>query len=128
MIDPTLRELISNSLFSVDNFEQVWLELNQLYDQLGFEDFWNDEDKIKEYKWITQQLRKYMASKKQEIMACNSLRDMADKVEELIEKQNEYGDNRAEIAYNFMRDHWLVQLHNILSNVAATEENPEEEE
>lgn len=127
MIDSNMKELMANALFTADDFEQIWMELNQLNEALKFEDYWDDEERIKEYKYVTQQLRKYMASKRNEVLEKTTLQDMVAYVEDLITKQREYGDTRQDILYNFMRDHWLVQLYNILSQMAAADETTEEE-
>lgn len=127
MIDPNTKELMANALFTADDFEQIWLELDQLHENLKLDEFWDSEEKIGEYKYVTQQLRKYMASKRNEVLEKNTLQDMVSYVEDLITKQREYGDTRQDILYNFMRDHWLVQLYNILSQMAAADETAEEE-
>ena len=128
MIDPNMKELMANALFTMNDFEQVWLEIDQLHGNLKLDGFLDSEEKIGEYKYITQQLRKYMASKRNEVLEKNTLQDMVAYVEDLISKQREYGDTRKDILYNFMRDHWLVQLYNVLSQMAAADENAEEDE
>ena len=128
VMDVATKNLMASSLFSADDFEQIWVELNQLHEMLGFTPYESDEAKISEYKYVTQQLRKYMASKKGAVIGCDSVQDMVACVEDLIDKQREYGNTRADILYNFMRDHWLVQLYNVLSRMAAIQENEEEDE
>ena len=127
MVDPQMKELMANALFRADDFEQVWLELDQLYDTLGFVDYWSDEEKISEYKWVTQQLTKYMGTKQDEILSCESLEDMVAKVESLIAKQREYGEDRKDILYYFMRDHWLYRWHSLLSQMAVADNEEEDE-
>lgn len=128
MVDQNLKELIANGLFAVADFEQAWYELNQLYSDLGFSDQLTDEQRIAEYKWITQQLRKYMGTKEQAVLSCDSIQDMAATVEDMISKQREYGDTRQEVAYNFVRDHWLASVHSVLSQMAVSEIDEEEDE
>lgn len=127
MIDQNTKELMANALFAVDDFEQVWYEVDQLHDALKLREYGDDAEKIAEYKYVTQQLRKYMASKKETVLGCDSLEDMVSAVEMLIMKQREYGDTRQDLLYNFMRDHWLMRVHNILSQMAASGVDEEDE-
>jgi len=128
MVDPGLKELMANGLFKADDFEQAWMELDQLVENLRLQDFRDDSEKIGEYKWIVQQLRKYMGTKQDEVLRCDTIDDMVAKVEDLISKQREYGDNRKEVLYNFMRDHWLYGLHSVLSQMAVADRDDEEED
>ena len=126
MVDDNIKTIMSDGLFSYDDFEQSWMDLNQLYGQLGFSDNLTDAERIKEYKYIHQQLKKFIGSKRGEVLACNSIVEMVNLVEQMILRQREYGDTRADIAYNFMRDHWLTGLYNVLSQMAVSEVEEDE--
>lgn len=91
----------------------MWFICKATYENLGFTDA-TDQQKIDEYKWIVQQLRKYMFSKQDPIIGCKDLDTMINAVDGLIADAAEYGDERKVIVYNFMRDHWLYELRNHL--------------
>lgn len=108
----------------------MWFICKATYENLGFNDA-TDQQKIDEYKWIVQQLRKYMFSKQEPIMSCKDLETMINEVDVLISKASEYGDERKVIVYNFMRDHWLFELRNYLVQLwqeASIADEPEEDE
>lgn len=126
MVDEKTKQLMTDGIFSVPDFEGIWMECKGLYENLGFRDNITDMEMISEFKYISQQLRKYIFSKQDEILSQNTYREMLEIVDNLIAKAKEYGDSRREIAYNFMRDHWLLSLHNILSMLMSNEENQEE--
>lgn len=128
MVSNDVKQIMSDGLFSYDDFEQAWADLNSMYEQLKFSDPLSDEQRIKEYKYVHQQLKKYIGSKRGEVLACDNVIDMVNVVEQMILKQREYGDTRADIVYNFMRDHWLTGLYNVLSQMAVSEVEDEEDE
>lgn len=118
-------------MFQARDFETMWYAIKDEYKDLGFVDPISDQTRIDEYTWITQQLRKYMFSKQDEIMGCDSLEDMVAMVDSLIGKAGEYGDERKKVVYNFMRDHWLYEVRNylvdLIVSVSVDEEETEDE-
>lgn len=114
-------------MFQARDFETMWYAIKDEYKDLGFVDPIDDQTRIDEYTWITQQLRKYMFSKQDEIMECDSLEDMVAKIDSLIGKAGEYGDERKKVVYNFMRDHWLYEVRNYLVDLIASVSVDEEE-
>lgn len=120
------KEIIINAFFQDNAFEQTWMEMKQQYEQLGFHDDITDEQMISEFKYIAQQLRKYKFSKQDQIVGKDTVEEMVAEIEALIGKAPEYGSTRPEIVYNFMRDHWLVGMLNILAQ--AIQMNDEEED
>lgn len=131
MVDETLKQQVL-LMFRARDFESMWFICKATYENLGFKDA-TDQQKIDEYKWIVQQLRKYMFSKQEPIMSCKDLEAMINEVDVLISKASEYGDERKVIVYNFMRDHWLFELRNYLvqlwqeASIADEYEEDEEE-
>lgn len=117
-------------MFQARDFETMWYAIMAEYKELGFTDDIPDHEMIEEYTWITQQLRKYMFSKQDEILGCDSLEDMVAMVDSLIGKAGEYGDERKKVVYNFMRDHWLYEVRNHLTGLIflASKENGDNEE
>lgn len=122
------KGLIINAFFQDDAFEQTWMEMKAEYEALGFNDEITDEEMISEFKYIAQQLRKYKFSKQDQIVGHDTLQEMADEVESLIGKAPEYGNTRPEIVYNFMRDHWLVNMYNSMAQaILSLDEEGEDE-
>ena len=93
----------------------MWFNVKQWYEALGFTDPLSDQQRIDEFKWIVQQLRKYMFSKQDVIVGHENLEGMVAEVDNLLSKAEEYGDERKKIVYNFMRDHWLYEIRNHLN-------------
>lgn len=120
------KNLVIDVFFRDEDFEQTWMECKQEYETLGFRDNIADDDMIAEFKYIAQQLRKYKFSKQNQVVNHDSAEEMLAEVERLIGSATEYGDTRSQIVYNFMRDHWLINMYNALQRVIAF--NPEEDE
>lgn len=116
MVNDQLKQGIM-LMFQARDFEGMWYAIKDEYHDLGFTDDLPDQVRIDEYKWITQQLRKYMFTKQDDIMKCDSVEAMVTMVDDLIGKAEEYGDERKKIVYNFMRDHWLYEVRNHLMNL-----------
>lgn len=131
MVDEALKQQVL-LMFRARDFESMWFICKATYENLGFKDA-TDQQKIDEYKWIVQQLRKFMFSKQDAIIGCKDLDTMIEAVDGLIADAAEYGDERKVIVYNFMRDHWLYELRNHLVQLwqesmmpSLTEEDEEE--
>lgn len=120
------KQIIEQAFFQDEAFEQTWIEMKQEYETLGFRDKLTDEELIAEFKYIAQQLRKYKFSKQDQILNHDTVEEMVAEIGELIGRAPEYGNSRKEIVYNFMRDHWLVNMHNTLYRAAMM--NDEEDE
>ena len=115
------KEIIINAFFQDDAFEQTWMDIKQEYEVLGFSDKLADQERIDEYKYIAQQLRKYKFSKQDQIVNHDTVEDMMKEIEGLIGGAAEYGDARKVIVYNFMRDHWLVNMYNTMAQAVLSE-------
>lgn len=124
---PDIHTLVQQAFFQDDSFEQTWMEIKQQYDILGFRDDISDQEMISEFKYIAQQLRKYKFTKQDQIIRHDTYIDMANEIESLIGKAAEYGDDRKEIVYNFMRDHWLIGMYNTLMRAADMEDEEDED-
>ena len=114
MVDQLLKDQIL-LMFRARDFEGMWFIIKNQYDELGFTDPMTDQQKIDEYKWIVQQLRKFMFTKQDDVLSCDSLESMVACVEKMIGNAEEYGDERKKVVYNFMRDHWLYELKDHLT-------------
>ena len=127
-MDPDVKKMIVDALFQDPGFEDTWVELKNEYEMLGFKDEISDVTMISEFKYIAQQLRKYKFSKQDQILKHDSFADMVKEVESLIAKADEYADDRKGIVYNFMRDHWLLEVYNTLARAVMFQEDEEEED
>ena len=112
-------------LFRAKDFESMWGEINSMYQYLGFQDKLTDEERIAEYQWINKQLRKYMFSKQDTILSKENNAARLAAVEGLISSATEYGNDRKVLVYNFLRDHWLYEVYNVLQVLATSEEEVE---
>ena len=121
------KDEIRQAFFQDPGFEQTWMDMKQEYETLGFRDKITDDEIIAEFKYIAQQLRKYKFSKQDQILSHDSIDEMIDEIRELIGKAPEYGDTRKEIVYNFLRDHWLINMHNALVQVIQMTDEEDED-
>lgn len=126
MAPVTAKELIIEAFFQDEAFEATWMEMKQEYETLGFRDEISDDMMISEFKYIAQQLRKYKFSKQDQIVMHDTIEDMAKEVGNLIGKAPEYGDSRKEIVYNFMRDHWLINMYNTMMRASQMMEEDDD--
>ena len=102
-------------LFRLPDFFEMWVVINDYYEnQLAFKDEISDSERIAEYKWITQQYRKYVSKQKDVIMGHDSYDEMSAEIEDMISKASEYGDSRKELVYNILRDTWLLSTYRMI--------------
>ena len=115
-------------MFRLPSFEAMWDICHTKYGQLCFSDRISDEERIAEYKWITQQFRKYVFSHQTPINKAfenGGVEGVLSQIEELMQSASEYGTDRKTLAYTFIRDNWLANLHQLFSYLAETEEEEE---
>ena len=128
MVDDATRQNVM-LMFRARDFESMWFSIKDIYDNLGFTDALTDQQRIDEYKWIVQQLRKYMFSKQDQVLSCDNVEGMINTIDSYIASAEEYGDERKKVVYNFMRDHWLYEVRNHLVGMLMDMElNVEEED
>jgi hypothetical protein len=120
---------VMSSLFQMTDFHSMFNIINSTYRELEFQDRLTDADRIAEYKYITQQLRKYISSHHDPIMTCGSnLHAMLATVEAWLADAPEYGDDRKTIVYNFLRDNWLLEIYNGIKYLIDNREQQEEDD
>lgn len=106
------RQYVEGS-FALTDFRSMFDIINNVYESLKFHDNITDSERISEYKYITQQLRKYISGRYDTIAACGSdLNMMLATVERWLADAPEYGDDRKNLVYNFLRDQWLIETYN----------------
>lgn len=106
------RQYVEGS-FALTDFRSMFDIINNVYESLKFRDNITDSERISEYKYITQQLRKYISGRYDTIAACGSdLNMMLATVERWLADAPEYGDDRKNLVYNFLRDQWLIETYN----------------
>lgn len=115
--------------FQPKDFQAMWFTLNSKYQALGFHDNIADSIRINEYKYIVQQLRKYMTGKKDTILHdCSTPEEMVDVINHLIGNGSEYADERKEVVYNFIRDDWLMEIRGYVATFIYQATEDEEDE
>ena len=114
--------------FTPRDFQFMWFTLNAKYEALAFKDDISDSIRIQEYKYIVQQFRKFISSQHDAFMECVSADEMLQLIDSILVNAAEYGKERKEIAYNFVRDDWLYELQNYIMQVMYDNGIGEEEE
>ena len=122
------KEWIIDTFFRLKSFEDLWFDIKQTYENMGFTDRIPDTEKIEEYTYISKQFRKYVSTKQDIVLAKDTVSDMALVVEDLISKADEYAATRKELVYNVLRDHWLLWVYESFLHLANFEDEDEEEE
>jgi len=103
---------VLNRLFEMNSFSTTWNTIDQVYRQHGMGDRMDDQERIAEYTYINQQLRKYISSAEGTVLSHGAdLDGMKAEVENLISTAPEYADTRKQLMYNFVRDIWLLDLY-----------------
>lgn len=113
-------------VFDIPSFYDMFVLLNSKYNELEFQDVISDGERIAEYKWINQQIRKYITKTRGIVLSRRNKDEVLAEVENLISKTEEYGDSRKEIVYNILRDQFLMELYTIVD--LYQEEQEEEDE
>ena len=114
--------------FSPRDFQSMWFALNAKYEALAFKDDISDSIRIQEYKYIVQQFRKFISGQHEAIMECVSAEEMLQLIDTMLSNAAEYGKERKEIVYNFVRDDWLYEVQNYIMQVMYEEGVEEEDE
>ena len=97
--------------FKTPDLLAYWPELLRRYKEMGFSDPLTDEQRIKEFTYIVQQVRKYVFSNQKIILShLYDLPRMLAVVDDLIEKRTETSDERKKLVYYAVRDEWLAHL------------------
>lgn len=109
-------------IFDTMSFGDMFIFLNDKYNQLDFKDTISDGERIAEYKWINEQIRRYINKQKNIVLKHKKAEEMLAEVDNLIDKATDYGDSRKEIVYNIIRDEWLMNLQRILFFWNSSEE------
>lgn len=119
------REVL-DSFFMMKDFRSMWDIIYNEYETKHLDTWMYDDEMLKEFQYINQQLRKYISSHQDQIMDHGSdFEAMLKEIEELLGTASEYADTRKELIYNFLRDQWLVELHD---GIVWLMDNADEEE
>lgn len=118
------RQALENQ-FSLVDFVSMWPIIDEVYKRMGLGDLLADEERIAEYKYINEQLRKFVFKQEEPIMSHGGdLQGMFQEAVAMAEKSREYGDERKKIVYGALRDQWMGQLINLIITLMQ----PDEEE
>ena len=110
------ERVVIDSLFETQSFGNMYDVIHSIYKQkeLGLD--LTDEDRIAEYKYITEQLRKFISTKQDTILSANGdLELMISFVKSLAESGDEYMTERKKFVYSILRDNWIIELYNGIS-------------
>lgn len=107
------RDLIERA-FQVPGFVELWPYIQSKYQEMGFKDHLTDREMIQEYKYISEQYRKFIFKRQDAIMAIADNPELVmDLVSDQISKLTESPTERKQLVYSAIRDEWLVSLYQI---------------
>ena len=119
------REILMG-FFHMRDFRTMWDIIWNEYQSKHLGEFMEDEELIAEFQYITQQLRKYISKNQDQILDHGAdLEAMLKEIENMLGNASEYAKERKELVYNFLRDQWLIELH---EGIVWLIENGDEEE
>jgi len=121
---------IMDEAFKVPSFIVLWPAIHRHYGELGFTDPITDAERIEEYTWIVQQLRKFISTKS------GPISEKAEKPVEMLavlQKIKTAADgkdtavyDRKHLVFQLMRDDWIATFVTNLS--LKIEEDREKQE
>lgn len=119
---------IFDEAFAVPDFIQLWPEIQRQYNDLGFTDTLTDEERIREYNWIVQQLRKVISTKQGQIQSyAEDLPKMLEVLED-FKRKNRSRDtayvDRKHLVLGVLRDQWV---NSFIVNISIEIEQSKEE-
>ena len=121
------REALAES-FKMKGFNEMFSIIDQYYEQYKLGISLNDEERIKEYQYVNEQLRKFVFRSQDAILDHGSgLEGMQTEVATMLARSPEYADDRKKLIYNFMRDAWLVEIYNIIGYLIESAGEEEDE-
>lgn len=119
------RNTLENQFTLVD-FVSMWPIIDEVYKRLGLGELLSDDERIAEYKYINEQLRKFVFKQREPVMSHGGdLDGMLNEVTELAGRIQEYGDERKKLVYGALRDQWVIGLHGAI--MALMSDDGEEE-
>lgn len=102
--------------FRTPDLMTYWPELLRRYKEMGFTDPLTDAQRIDEFIYIVEQIRKFVFTKEKTILSySHDLNKMLDVVDDLIAKSKEKSPERKTLVYYAIRDEWLLHLRNTIS-------------
>ena len=108
------RDLLDR-LFMMNSFSTTWATIDKVYQEHRVGEKMEDDERIAEYSYINQQLRKYISSAETIVRGCGSdVQRMRKEIENMISTAAEYADTRKQLMYNFTRDIWLLDLYSAI--------------
>ncbi len=118
---------VLESAMRVPTFTALWPQIHEFYMSLGFQDPMTDSQRIEEYKYISDQLGKFVGIHFEEFLSYESdLKKLADEIEDQMSRNSVTPNDRKKIVYCIMRDEWLHQLWQLV--LVMLQDQPDEEE
>ena len=122
------RELV-HGCFEMKAFSEMFPIIGQYYKKYELGEDMTDDEKIAEYQYVNEQLRKFAFKNQDAILDYGSdLEGMLGEAKAMLERGGEYAGTRKQLMYNFMRDAWLIELCNIVSWIIDNANEEEEED
>ena len=121
-------QAIFDEAFAVPDFIKLWTEIHRQFKELGFTDSLTDEERIRDYNWIVQQLRKVLSTKQTLIQSyADDLPKMLGVLQDYKRKNRSkdtaYTD-RKHLVLGVLRDQWVDSF--IVNVSILIEQNQEE--
>lgn len=117
-LDEETRKQVE-SLFHMASFQDMYAAIHRVYSDLDLGEGLADEERIREYKYVTEQFRKYLASHQDQVLAHGSDFDgMLQEMRRLMAQASEYRTTRKELVYAFLRDKWIAEATNAIAWIA----------
>lgn len=108
--------------FNVPDLAMLWSQILDLYKEMGFAIPLTDKEKgtplsdnemIAEFQWIYGQYRKYVGTKRAQLLSMkDDLQKMLLNIERLLEKDSDTPSDRPTLVYQCFRNQWLLNTWN----------------
>lgn len=119
-----IDELLSDT-FTPRELTSFWGVIMDVYKAFDFRDKMSDDDLIAEFKWVNEQVNKFIGTKKDYIYSCKyDLYNMSNRIKEIKNSASEQLKDRKHVVYTYIRNQWIS---NLLVNVDVLIYGAEEE-
>lgn len=123
--------------FNVPDLAMLWPDILNIHKEMGFAIPLTDKEKgtplsdnemISEFQWIYGQYRKYIGTKRAQLLSMsNDLERMLLNIEQLIEKDSDTPTDRPTLVYQSFRNQWLVNTWNHIAWMIEQQKEDEDD-
>lgn len=101
-----------------------WESLCETYRVLEFTDPLSDTVKLEEFKWIIKQMNAFLARQRKKLLTCQDIPSMQDSLRKSFTPEGKVNiDGRRALAYQKLRQRWIVQMLAELEQMKEQEED-----